>query len=137
MVDKLKNAFVATAAVITLMVPFAGLAQSSSAQLTYKTAMEETTPMSLPGYFPGTLKLTVASDGAVQGWYFPDNVTPAIDVSGWDEKGKYLLTFGNGNFRIDAVKQPNGKLVGTAQRLLPLSKTFPRTFSFMATPTSG
>ena len=136
MIDKLKNAFVATAAIVALTIPLAAFGESST-QVTYKTAMEETTPMSLRGYFPGTLKLTVTPNGSVQGWYFPDYGVPAIPVSGSDQGGKYQLSIGNGNLRVDAVKEANGNLVGSAQRVLPVSLTFPKTFSFVATPTSG
>ena len=137
MVGKFKNLLVGVAAALALTAPMAIMAASSGTQLTYQTSMEETTPMSLPGYYAGTLKLTVASDGAVQGWYLPDNTAPAVAVSGWDEKGKFRLSLGNGNFHISAVKQRNGKLVGSAERILPSTSTFPRTFSFVATPTSG
>jgi hypothetical protein len=137
MVGQLKNAFVVAAATVALVLPLAALAQSSSAQVTYKTSMEETTPMAPGGYYQGTLKLTVASNGVIQGWYFPDDTGPAITVSGSDVKGTYWLSFGNGNFRIDASAQPDGKLVGSGERVLPPSRTFPRTFSFIATPLSG
>lgn len=136
LVRKFKNVLVGVAAALALAAPVVIMAAPSSTQLTYQTAMQETTPMSLPGYYAGTLKLTVASDGAVQGWYLPDNTAPAITVSGWDEKGKFRLSLGNGNFHINAVKQRNGKLVGSAERILPPTSTFPRTFSFVATPTS-
>jgi hypothetical protein len=136
MVEKFRNVFIAAAAALTLAVPVVASAHSSG-QVTYKIAMEETTPLALPGYYQGTLKLRVGSDGLVQGFYFPDDTGPAVSVSGSDVNGKYWLTFDNGNFQIDASAQPDGKLVGSAERVLPPTKTFPRTFSFVATPSQG
>ena len=136
MVGKFKRVIIAAAAALALAVPAVAFAQPSSGQVTYKIAMEETTPMSLPGNYQGTLKLTVGSDGIVQGWYFPDDTAPAISVTGSEKKGEYWLTFGEGNFQIDASAQSDGKLVGSAERVLPPTSTFPRTFSFEATPES-
>jgi hypothetical protein len=137
MVGKLKNTYLAVAAVLALAVPIMASAQTASGQTTYKISMEETTPLSLPGYYQATLKLTVGSDGIVQGWYFPDDSGPAISVSGSNLNGKYWLSFDNGNFQIDAAAQPDGRLVGSAERVLPATSAFPRTFSFVATPSSG
>jgi len=137
MVGKLERAFVAVAAALAVAVPVAAYAQTSTAQVTYNISMEETTPLALPGYYQGILKLTVGSDGLIQGWYFPDNTGSAVSVSGSDVKGKYWLSFDKGNFQVDASAQPDGKLVGSAERVLRPTSTFPRTFSFMATPSSA
>ncbi|HEV2878000.1 MAG TPA: hypothetical protein VGW96_00350 [Candidatus Eremiobacteraceae bacterium] len=131
---KLKTTFIAICAALALVAPASAFAAAGNTQVTYKTELQETTPMSLPGYIAGTLKLTVASDGIVQGWYFPDYSGPAVAVSGSLENGQYWLSFGDGDFHINAAKQTNGTLVGSAQRLLPLSTTFPQTFDFVATP---
>jgi len=137
MVDKLKSTCVSVALALAFAVPALAAAQPLSSQVTYKISMEETTPLSVPGYYQGTLKLTVGDDGIVQGWYFPDDTGPATSVSGSDEKGKYWLSIDNGNFQIDASAQPDGKLVGSAGLVLRPTSTFPRTFSFVATPSSG
>lgn len=134
--DKLKKVVAALALAGALVMPVSALADTSR-HVTYKTSLQDTTPLALQGFYPGTLRLTESSDGIVQGWYLSDNAGSPIDVYGSDNHGNYWLSFGNGNFEIHAVKQRDGTLVGSAERVMSLGSTYPQTFSFTATPASS
>ncbi len=112
-------------------------AEAQTPQVTFTTALRATTPGQLPGYYPGTLKLYVAENGIVQGWYYPYATGGPVPVSGSEHNGSYWLLFGNGDFQVNAVQQPDGKLVGSAVNTRLGPAAYPQTFSFVATPSAA
>jgi hypothetical protein len=132
LIKNLKTSLIAAAAASALaLTPAFALA---STQQAYTTTLQPAGPTMLLGNYYGSLKLTVSSDGIVQGWYQPEYGN-YIAVSGSDQNGTYWLTFGNGGaFQIYAVKQSDGTLKGTATNVEPTAGPFPPTFAFVAKP---
>src|SRR6202035_5745994 len=80
----------------------------------YATALTQVEPVSAPGEFDGTLKLTV-TDGIVNGYYFPADEGTIVSVVGGEQNGQYWMDIGgNTRLHIYAKAGTDGSLVGTA-----------------------
>jgi hypothetical protein len=136
----------AVAAAATLLavvaVPHAASAQSSTSQA-YTTALVQVEPVSAPGEFDGRLKLTVTSDGIVNGYYFPAmGAGSIVPVVVGVQDGKYWMDIGgNTRLHIYAHLDKNGSLVGTATptpySLNMSHENLAETYSFVAKPVSN
>jgi hypothetical protein len=107
----------AVAALVLLATPALTMAQSSQ-QTSYATTITETLPTPSNSGYGGTLRLTTAADGTVEGWYIPDDNTAYLPVVGGMENGQLWLNVGNsGRLHIDATVQKDGTLVGSATEI--------------------
>jgi hypothetical protein len=105
----------AALAAISLVSPISASALGSSTQTTYTTALTQVQPVSAPGEFDGTLKLTVTADGIVNGYYFPADEGTIVPVVGGEQNGQYWMDIGgNTRLHIYAKLGKDGSLVGTA-----------------------
>jgi len=128
----------ALAAAAMLALPFASSAAQPQIAQNYTTLLTQTGPAAEVNAFTGYLRLTVSSDGIVQGWYMQDYYQSRfIPVTGSSKDGKLWLSIGDsGQLQINADVQRGGKLVGSAvetSRLLG-SMQAPATFDFVASP---
>ena len=81
----------------------------------YTTALTQVEPVSAPGEFDGTLKLSVTTDGIVSGYYIPVDEGTIVPVVGGVQNGKYWMDIGgNTQLHIYAESGKDGSLVGTA-----------------------
>jgi len=136
----------AVAAAATLLAvaaaPHPASAQSSTSQA-YTTSLVQVEPISAPGEFDGRLKLTVTSDGIVNGYYFPAmGAGSIVAVVGGVQDGKYWMDIGgNTRLHIYAHLDKGGSLVGTATPTpfdLNMShENLAETYSFVAKPTAN
>ncbi|HXW77214.1 MAG TPA: hypothetical protein VEJ20_07385 [Candidatus Eremiobacteraceae bacterium] len=132
------SATAALAAATLLSAPAIASAESAPT-FTYATTLRQTQPLPSGGVYTGSLRLTVASDGIVNGWYIPSDEGRFIAVTGGEQDGKFWLQVGdNGDFQIFGTVAKNGALNGsvTEQHAGPLDfddMGFPVTFDFTAT----
>lgn len=136
----------AVAAAATLLavaaVPHPASAESSTSQA-YTTALVQVAPISAPGEFDGRMKLTVSSNGIINGYYFPAaGAGSIVPVVGGVQDGKYWMDIG-GNTRLHIYAQldKSGSLVGTATptpyTLNMSNEDLAETYSFVAKPTAN
>ena len=140
---KRATASAAAAALLTLAAaPHAVSAQTVTTQA-YATALVQVEPVSAPGEFDGRLKLTVTSDGIVNGYYFPAlGAGSIVPVVGGVQDGKYWMDIGgNTRLHIYAHLDKSGSLVGTATptpySLNTSHENLAETYSFVAKPVSN
>jgi len=154
MILRLKNALLIGAAAAVVIAPVAASAQTNQPVVSYSTTLSETDPLSQTGFFPGTLQFVVSSGGIVSGWYREAPQGNYVPVSGSCDQGRCWFTLDNGNFQINATRQSDGTLAGSAiargavaeldaypqdaTSQLAQGAAFPMTFDFVARPiTSG
>jgi hypothetical protein len=117
--------------------PVASVADTQSTQ-NYATVLTQTGPAAEFSSFTGVLKLSVSSNGIVQGWYMPDYATYFIPVTGSSKDGRLWLSIGeSGQLQVNASVQRGGKIVGSAFETgppLPGSVQGPATYNFVANP---
>ncbi|MBV8223209.1 MAG: hypothetical protein JO293_07585 [Candidatus Eremiobacteraeota bacterium] len=121
--------------------PSAVLADSAhSLTGTYATSLTQTGVLASPGTFDGSLRLRVAPDGVVSGWYTPADSGQPLSVTGGLRDGSLWLDIGDrGELHVNASVTDSGKLVGTATELTGRvtldGLSGPATFDFVADPT--
>lgn len=131
----------ATALATTMVGPVAA-STPTTMQTSYTTALTQVAPVSVPGEFDGSMKLTVTPDGIVSGYYFPVDEGTIVPVVGGERDGKYWFDIGGDTrLHIDAQAGKDGTLVGTATPT-PLTLTTGRedlteTFAFVAKLTTN
>ena len=114
MILRLKNALLIGAAAAVVIAPVAASAQTNQPVVSYSTTLSETDPQSQTGFFPGTLQFVVSSGGIVSGWYREAPQGNYVPVSGSCDQGRCWFTLDNGNFQINATRQSDGTLAGSA-----------------------
>ena len=108
-------AALATALAAIMVSPVAASTPNATTTASYSTALTQVEPVSAPGEFDGTLKLTVTPDGIVNGYYFPADEGTIVPVVGGEQNGKYWMDIGgNTRLHIYAKLGKDGSLVGTA-----------------------
>jgi hypothetical protein len=107
-------AAMATALAALLVAPVAASTPTTTST-SYTTALTQVEPVSAPGEFDGTMKLSVTTDGIVSGYYIPADEGTIVPVVGGVQNGKYWMDIG-GNTRLHIYAQAgkDGSLVGTA-----------------------
>ena len=128
-------------ALAAIMVGPVAASTPSDTQAAYTTALTQVAPVSVPGEFDGTMKLTVTADGIVGGYYFPADEGTIVPVVGGERDGKYWFDIG-GDTRLHIIAQAgkDGSLVGTATPT-PLTQItghdeLTETFAFVANLTN-
>jgi hypothetical protein len=105
------------AAIALSSAPSPTLAQAAQ-QSTYTTMLTEKHPSPSSSGYTGSLRLTIASDGRVSGYYIPDDQADFIPVVGGMTNGALWLSVGDaGRLQIDATLGQDGSMVGTATEL--------------------
>jgi hypothetical protein len=132
-------AIAATALAAMVASPVAASAHGVSTQMSYTTTLKQVEPMSAPGEFDGKLKLTVTSDGIVNGYYIPTDAGSIVSVVGGERNGKYWMDIGgNTRLHIYAELGKDGSLIGTATptpfALNQGHEDLAETYSFVAKP---
>ena len=141
-IKKQVTAIAAAAALLAVVaVPHAASADSSTSQA-YTTALVQVAPVSAPGEFDGRLKLTVTSDGILNGYYFPTEAGTIVPVVGGVKDGQYWMDIGGSTrLHIYAHLDKGGSLVGTATptpyRLNLSHDNLAETYSFVAKPAAN
>ena len=108
-------AALAAALAAIMAAPVAASAPTTTTTASYSTALTQVEPVSAPGEFDGTLKLTVTPDGIVNGYYFPADEGTIVPVVGGEQNGQYWMDIGgNTRLHIYAKAGADGSLVGTA-----------------------
>jgi hypothetical protein len=127
----------AVAAAALVAAPAQSLADTQS---TYSTIFTQTQPLPSAGTYPGSMRLTISSDGIVNGWYIPSPSANFIPIGGGEKDGKFWLNIGrSGDLLVQGTIAKNGALVGSAveRNASEFSDTehgFPAAFDFVATP---
>jgi hypothetical protein len=136
---KLGAAIAALAAVALSASPDISLAQTAQ-ESNYTTVLTERLPnLSISGY-SGSLRLSIASDGKVNGYYIPDDNMAFVPVVGGLTNGQLWITVGDmGRMQINATVGKDGTMVGTAIEDIPAqsengSAGQTLTYDFVATP---
>ena len=137
----MRISFVKLAGALAAAALIAAPAQSfADTQSTYTTVFTQTQPLPSAGAYPGSMRLTVSSDGIVNGWYIPSPSADFIPISGGEKDGKFWLNIGrSGDLLVQGTVAKNGALVGSAverndAEFGDVDHGFPAAFDFVATP---
>jgi hypothetical protein len=137
----MRISFIKLAGAVALAALIAAPAQSlADTQSTYTTVFTQTQPLPSAGIYPGSMRLTVSSDGIVNGWYIPSPSADFIPISGGEKDGKFWLNIGrSGDVLVQGAIAKNGALIGSAvernaAEYGDAELGFPAAFDFVATP---
>lgn len=104
----------------------------------YATKLTQINPARVGAEYAGTLKITIASDGIVSGWYIPESQPRFIPVTGGSEDGRIWFDIGErGQLHFQGTFQKDGSLTGSATEFTSQEgavgdETIPITFDFQA-----
>ena len=137
----MKSTIVKLAGAVAAAALIAAPAQSlADTQTSYTTSFTQTQPLPSAGSYPGTMRLEIASNGIINGWYIPSPSVEFIPITGGEKDGKFWLNIGqNGDVLIQGTVAKNGALVGSAVErnvtgFAEIDRGFPAAFDFVATP---
>lgn len=137
MIYKIVRTMTATAMAVIVVFAAGTLALASPAEKTFSITMTQVEPALAYGTLTGVLKVSIAKNGPVSGWYIADYGSgDFVPVIGNVKDGKLWLDIGdNGRLHVTADVRKGWKIVGTAVDLSVFAGP-PVAYTFIATPAS-
>lgn len=113
-------------------------ADTAGSEKTFATSLTQTGPAASSGSYTGSLRMTISSDGLVNGWYIPADQPSFIPVVGGSADGKIWFDIGTAQpLHVEGSIQKDGSLAGSAtefgaSQMALEDQPFPATFDFVA-----
>jgi hypothetical protein len=115
-------------------------ADTAGSEKNFSTTLTQTGPATSSGSYTGNLRITISSDGLVNGWYIPADEPSFIPVIGGASNGRIWFDIGTSQpLRVQGSMQKDGSLTGSATdfggtKVTFEDQAFPSTFDFVAKP---